>query len=318
MGKIFSFFNQKGGVGKTTSVINIATVLAQHGKKVLVIDLDSQGNATSGVGIEKNENESTAYQLLVENSDPMEGVKKTAVENLSIVPSNAHLAGAEMHLINQENREFILKARISKIENNYDFIFLDCPPSLGLISINALTSSSYIIIPLQCEYYALEGLGQLLNTYQLVKKNLSATLELGGVILTMADVRTNLTQQVIEEVRNYFKDKAFQSVIPRSVKLSEAPSFGKPAVIYDRHNRGSQAYIDLGKEFLMRFGSDGDRQILEAARQEEVVVSATEAVSTEQATSAETPAETTPFVAQETGTSQSAPEAPQAPEQTQA
>lgn len=260
MGKIFSFFNQKGGVGKTTSVINIATVIAGIGKKVLLIDLDSQGNATSGVGIEKNENESTAYQLLVENSDPGASIKKTSIENLWIIPSNAHLAGAEMHLISQEKREYVLSGQLQKIENQYDYIFLDCPPSLGLISINALTASSYIIIPLQCEYYALEGLGQLLNTYQLVKKNLSANLELGGVILTMADVRTNLTQQVIEEVRNYFKEKTFQSVIPRSVKLSEAPSFGKPAVIYDPHNRGSLAYTELGKEFLGRFGSDDDRR----------------------------------------------------------
>lgn len=262
MGKIFSFFNQKGGVGKTTSVINIATVLAGLGKKVLLIDLDSQGNATSGVGIEKNENESTAYQLLVENSEPAASIKKTSIENLWVIPSNAHLAGAEMHLIGQNKREYVLKEQLKKISDDYDFIFLDCPPSLGLISINALTASSYIIIPLQCEYYALEGLGQLLNTYQLVKKNLSAELELGGVILTMADIRTNLTQQVIEEVRNYFKEKAFQSVIPRSVKLSEAPSFGKPAVIYDPHNRGSLAYAALGKEFLIRFGSDDDRSNL--------------------------------------------------------
>ena len=264
MGKIFSFFNQKGGVGKTTSVVNIATVIAGFGKKVLLIDLDSQGNATSGVGIEKNENEFTAYQLLVENADPNTSIKKTSIENLWIIPSNAHLAGAEMHLISREKREFILKEQLKKISNDYDYVFLDCPPSLGLISINALTASGYIIIPLQCEYYALEGLGQLLNTYQLVKKNLSADLELGGVILTMADVRTNLTQQVIEEVRNYFKEKAFESVIPRSVKLSEAPSFGKPAVIYDPHNRGSLAYVELGKEFLARFGSDDDRRSLAA------------------------------------------------------
>lgn len=269
MGKIFSFFNQKGGVGKTTSVINIATVVAGFGKKVLLIDLDSQGNATSGVGIEKNENESTAYQLLVENSDPNASIKKTSIENLSVVASNAHLAGAEMHLINQAKREYVLKEQLKKISDDYDYIFLDCPPSLGLISINALTASSYIIIPLQCEYYALEGLGQLLNTYQLVKKNLSSDIELGGVILTMADVRTNLTQQVIEEVRNYFKEKAFQSVIPRSVKLSEAPSFGKPAVIYDPHNRGSIAYMELGKEFLTRFGSDDDRRGLAEIKQEE-------------------------------------------------
>jgi len=253
MGNVFSFFNQKGGVGKTTSVINIATVLAQTGKKILLIDLDSQGNATSGLGIEKNDNELTAYQLLVENTDADACIKMTAVDNLSIIPSNAHLSGAEMHLINLDKREFILKEKLKKIADLYDYIFLDCPPSLGLVSINALTSSRYIIIPLQCEYYALEGLGQLLNTYQLVKKNLSDSLELGGVVLTMADFRTNLTQQVIEEVKNYFKDKVFATVIPRSVKLSEAPSFGKPAVIYDAHNRGSQSYFALGKEFLERF-----------------------------------------------------------------
>jgi len=290
MGKIFSFFNQKGGVGKTTSVINIATVIADLGKKILLIDLDSQGNATSGVGIEKNENESTAYQLLVENSDPKASIKKTSIENLWIIPSNAHLAGAEMHLISQDRREFILREQLKKISGDYDYIFLDCPPSLGLISINALTSSSYIIIPLQCEYYALEGLGQLLNTYQLVKKNLSSELELGGVILTMADIRTNLTQQVIEEVRNYFKEKTFQSVIPRSVKLSEAPSFGKPAVIYDPHNRGSLAYIELGKEFLMRFGSDDDRRRISAV----------------------VPEATTPVVVEEKQSTEPTPEAAQA------
>ncbi len=277
MGGIFSFFNQKGGVGKTTSVVNTATVLAGLGKKILLIDLDSQGNATSGFGIEKNENELTAYQLLVENSDPSASIKKTFIENLSIIPSNAHLAGAEMHLIGQEKREFVLREQLKKISSEYDYIFLDCPPSLGLISINALTASSYIIIPLQCEYYALEGLGQLLNTYQLVKKNLSADLELGGVILTMADVRTNLTQQVIEEVRNYFKEKVFQSVIPRSVKLSEAPSFGKPAVIYDPQSRGSMAYVELGKEFLARFGSEDDRRNLAMIAQEAVAPVAAEA-----------------------------------------
>ncbi len=256
MGKIISFFNQKGGVGKTTSVINVATVLAQTNKKVLIIDLDSQGNATSGLGIEKAENESTAYQLLVDKLDPLNCIKETSVENLFIIPSNAHLAGAEMHLINQEKREYILKEQLHKIMENYQFILVDCPPALGLTSINALTASAYVVIPLQCEYYALEGLGQLLNTYQLVKKNLNPELELGGVILTMADFRTNLTQQVVEEVQNYFKEKVFQTIIPRSVKLSEAPSFGKPAVIYDAHSRGSQSYVSLGREFLERFSGE--------------------------------------------------------------
>lgn len=257
MGKTFSFFNQKGGVGKTTSAINMAAVLAQLGKKVLLIDLDSQGNATSGIGIEKSETELTAYQLLVENADAEACIKTTPIENLFLIPSNAHLSGAEMHLINLEKREFILREKLQIISEDYDFIFLDCPPSLGLVSINALTASKYIIIPLQCEYYALEGLGQLLNTYQLVKKNLSENLELGGVILTMADFRTNLTQQVVEEVKSYFKDKVFNAVIPRSVKLSEAPSFGKPAVIYDPSSRGSQGYVALGKEFLERFDTPG-------------------------------------------------------------
>lgn len=253
MGIVFSFFNQKGGVGKTTSVINISTVIANKGKRVLVMDLDSQGNATSGFGIEKNDNELTAYQLLVENVDIKSCIKNTVVDNLDIVPSNAHLSGAEMHLINIENREYILKDKIKTIFMEYDYIFLDCPPSLGLVSINALNTSNYILIPLQCEYYALEGLGQLLNTFQLVKKNLSENLELGGVILTMADFRTNLTQQVIEEVKAYFHEKVFTAIIPRSVKLSEAPSFGKPAVLYDAGSRGSQAYIELAQEFLNRF-----------------------------------------------------------------
>jgi chromosome partitioning protein len=293
MGKIFSFFNQKGGVGKTTSVINLATVIAGFGQRVLLIDLDSQGNATSGVGIEKNENESTAYQLLVENHGPETIIKKTPIENLWIIPSNAHLAGAEMHLIGQDKREFVLKEQLKKISENYDYIFLDCPPSLGLISINALTASSYIIIPLQCEYYALEGLGQLLNTYQLVKKNLSPDIELGGVILTMADIRTNLTQQVIEEVRNYFKEKTFQTIIPRSVKLSEAPSFGKPAVIYDPHNRGSVAYMDLGKEFLVRFGSDDDRRNIASIEKENIVTTPEKEIKEEDLASVDEQSQTT-------------------------
>lgn len=259
MGDVFSFFNQKGGVGKTTSVINIATVLAGKGKKVLLIDLDAQGNTTSGIGLDKNNSEFTAYQLLVDNSDPFSAIRETAIENLHAIAANSDLAGAEIQLINQEKREFILKAQLEKVKKDYDFIFLDCPPSLGLISINALTASGYVVIPLQCEYYALEGLVSLLKTYELVKKGLNPDLVIGGVILTMASFQTNLTKQVIDEVREFFKEKVFSSVIPRSVKLSEAPSFGKPAVIYDAHNRGSQAYIELGTEFLKWFGSADDR-----------------------------------------------------------
>ncbi|OQA55410.1 MAG: Sporulation initiation inhibitor protein Soj [Candidatus Omnitrophica bacterium ADurb.Bin277] len=259
MKNTFSFFNQKGGVGKTTSVINVAATLAGKGKKVLIVDLDSQGNSTSGLGLDKNKNEFTAYQLLVDNIDPLVSVKSTDIDNLFVIPSNSDLAGAEIQLINIENREYVLKRQLEKIAEKYDYVFLDCPPSLGLISINALTASSYIIIPLQCEYYALEGLGSLLNTYQLVRKSLNPNLELGGVILTMASFQTNLTKQVIDEVREYFKEKVFTSVIPRSVKVSEAPGFGKPAVIYDPQSRGSQAYVELSHEFLTRFVSDSDR-----------------------------------------------------------
>lgn len=252
MKQIFSFCNQKGGVGKTTTVINLSALLAINGYRVLVIDMDAQANATSGLGVEKPELEFTTYQLLVENSNPMDLVKPTAIDGLFIIPSNADLSGAELDLMNAEQREFKLKSALEKIGNEFDFIFIDCPPSLGLVTVNALTASNYVFIPLQCEYYALEGLGQLLRSYQLVKDNLNPGLEVGGVLLTMADFRTNLTQQVIEEVRTYFKDKAFDTVIPRSVKLSEAPSFGKPAVIYDPSNRGSKAYAEAGSEFLKK------------------------------------------------------------------
>ncbi len=255
MKKVFAFCNQKGGVGKTTSVINIAAALTQKGYKVLIIDLDSQANATSGLGQEKPEIESTSYQLIVENSNVLEIVRQTAFENLSIVPSNMDLSGAELELVSQMRREYKLKDRISEVADKFDFIFLDCPPSLGLISINALTASDYLIIPLQCEYYALEGLSQLINTFQLVKKNLNSGLEIGGVLMTMADSRTNLTQQVIEEVKAYFKEKVFGAIIPRAVKLSEAPSFGKPAVFYDAANRGSKSYFLVADEFEKRFSN---------------------------------------------------------------
>lgn len=258
MSPVFSFCNQKGGVGKTTSVVNLAALLAKEGHKVLIVDMDAQANATSGVGEEKPNIESTTYQLIVEKSDPKNLIKETKVPNLFLIPSNTDLSGAELELIQHQNREFVLKEQLQKISGDYDFIFIDCPPSLGLITINSLAASNYIIIPLQCEYYALEGLGQLLHAYELVRKNLNSDLGIGGVILTMADFRTNLTQQVIEEVRNYFKEKVFTAVIPRSVKLSEAPSFGIPAVLYDPNNRGSIGYREVSKEFIQRFSTKNE------------------------------------------------------------
>ncbi|MSR77382.1 MAG: ParA family protein [Candidatus Omnitrophica bacterium] len=262
MSAIFSFCNQKGGVGKTTSVVNMAALLGKKGFKVLVIDLDPQANATSGLGIEKPAKiESTVYELLVEKSEPAALIVTTEFSNVSLIPSNPDVSSVEMELYQLERREFYLKTRLETLKSKFDFIFLDCPPSLGMISINALVASDYIVIPLQCEYYALEGLGQLINTYQLVKTNLNPQLEIGGVILTMADSRTNLTQQVIEEVRSYFKEKVFNAIIPRSVKLSEAPSFGKPAVFYDPQNRGSKGYVDVVGEFIKKYGNKKTEEI---------------------------------------------------------
>ncbi|MDD5217812.1 MAG: AAA family ATPase [Candidatus Omnitrophica bacterium] len=255
MENIFSFCNQKGGVGKTTSVINIGSYMATMGYKVLILDMDSQANTTSGLGVEKPSIEFTTYQLIVEKVDPRSLVKNTKIENLQLIPSNADLAGAEINLINTERREYQLHDRMESISKEYDFVLIDCPPSLGLTTINCLNASGYIIIPLQCEYYALEGLSQLLHTFQLVQSKLNPSLQIGGVLLTMADLRTNLTQQVIEEVKNYFKEKVFSTVIPRSVKISEAPSFGQPAIVYDPTNRGSKAYCDVGCEFAKRFAS---------------------------------------------------------------
>jgi chromosome partitioning protein len=253
MGMIYSFCNQKGGVGKTTSAVNLAYLTSSKGFNTLLVDMDAQGNATSGVGLDKDEVSSTSYQLLVDNLSVAEVVCDSEFDKLSVVVANSDLSGADLELFQKEEREFILKKVLESAREKYDYIFIDCPPSLGLVTINCLVASDYIIIPLQCEYYALEGLGQLLRTFQLVKENLHADLELGGVILTMADFRTNLTQQVIEEVKSHFNEKVFTNVIPRAVKLSEAPSFGKPAVLYDSQNKASKAYVALGNEFVKRF-----------------------------------------------------------------
>ena len=253
MAKIFAFCNQKGGVGKTTTAVNIATYLAQFGNRVLLVDIDPQGNASSGVGIDKSTLEKTIYDLICTEISHSEVILNTCVTNLNLIPANSHLVGAEIELIEREKREFLLKEALSSLVSDYDFILIDCPPSLGLLTINAMAASEAIIIPLQCEYYSLEGLGQLIQTYQLVKEKLNPQLEIGGIILTMADFRTNLTQQVIEDVKNHFQETVFQIIIPRTVKISEAPSFGKPMAMYDPNSKGAKCYEEVSKEFVKRF-----------------------------------------------------------------
>ena len=227
MGKVISVANQKGGVGKTTTTVNLSTLLAKKGKKVLLIDTDPQGNATSGLGITK-ELELSVYDILVGDTAFDETIQETTIKNLSVCPSNISLAGAEVELVSMMSREQRLKTKLDVIKDRYDYILIDCPPSLGLITLNAFTASDSVLIPVQCEYFALEGLGQLLNTVNLVKKHLNKNLEIEGALLTMYDARTNLSNQVVKEVKKYFEDKVYKTVIPRNVRLSEAPSYGMP------------------------------------------------------------------------------------------
>ncbi len=255
MGKIISIANQKGGVGKTTTSINISTILAKKGKKVLLIDADPQGNATSGIGIEKK-TEKSIYDVIIEETKVEDVVLDTQIKNLRICPSNINLAGAEVELVSMMSREYRLKERLEEIKENYDYIIIDCPPSLGLITLNAFTASDSVLIPVQCEYYALEGLEQLMNTVNLVKKHLNKELELEGAVLTMYDARTNLSNQVVKEVKNYFEDKVYKTVIPRNVRLSEAPSFGMPISIYDPRSKGAKCYDKLVKEILKKNEED--------------------------------------------------------------
>ena len=249
MGKVISVANQKGGVGKTTTTVNLSTILAKKGKKVLLIDADPQGNATSGLGIEK-EVEFSTYDILVNDIELRQAIQKTMIKNLLLCPSNMNLAGAEVELVSMMSREQRLKEKLEEIKDAFDYIFIDCPPSLGLITLNAFTASDSVLIPVQCEYFALEGLGQLLNTVNLVKKHLNKTIMIEGALLTMYDIRTNLSNQVVKKVKKYFNDKVYKTVIPRNVRLSEAPSYGMPITEYDPRSKGAKAYTKFAKEFL--------------------------------------------------------------------
>ena len=249
MGKIIAVANQKGGVGKTTTTVNLSAILAKKGKKVILIDADPQGNATSGLGVDKD-NVKSLYDVLV-NEEPIEEIlEDTSIKNLKVCPSNINLAGAEVELVSLMSREYRLKEQLDMAKDNYDFILIDCPPSLGLITLNAFTAADSVLIPVQCEYYALEGLGQLLNTINLVKKHLNKNIQIEGALLTMYDIRTNLSNQVVKEVKKYFEDKVYKTVIPRNVRLSEAPSYGLPITEYDPRSKGAKSYEKFAKEFL--------------------------------------------------------------------
>jgi len=251
--KTICIFNQKGGVGKTTTNINLCSYLAMEGKKILTIDIDPQGNTTSGLGFDKKKIKFSTYDLLISDISIRDTIIECElVNNLYLVPSTIELAGAEVELISSNNRENILKEKLKEIEGEFDYIFIDCPPSLGILTINALTAATNVLIPIQCEFYALEGVGQLVNTIQLIKKSLNKKLEIEGIILSMYDNRTKLCNEVVKEVKKYFNDKVYATRVPRNVRLAEAPSFGLPIMLYDDKCKGAEAYKDLADEFLDR------------------------------------------------------------------
>ncbi len=252
MGKIISIVNQKGGVGKTTTAVNLAAGVGIAGKKVLLVDADPQGNSTSGFGISKKSVKASTYELLVGMAKTENAIIKTEFKNVDIIPASMNLAAAEIDLIEMENREARLKMVLSVVREKYDYIFIDCPPSLGLITIDALVASDTVLVPIQCEYFALEGLSQLMSTVRQIKRLYNATLEIEGIVLTMYDARLNLTNQVVGEIKKFFADKLYKTAIPRGVRLSEAPSYGMPIQYYDKRSKGSAAYNDLAKEFLKK------------------------------------------------------------------
>lgn len=250
MGKVIAIANQKGGVAKTTTAVNLSACLAASGKKVLLVDVDPQGNASSGLGVDKEKLDHCIYDVLI-NDLPVKSVMLPAeIEGLDVVPATIQLAGAEIELVTVISRESKLQKALQKVSEEYDFVILDCPPSLGLLTLNALTAADSLIIPIQCEYYALEGLGQLMNTIALVQKHLNPRLQIEGVLLTMFDARTNLSIQVVDEVKNHFRDKVYHTIIPRNVRLSEAPSHGQPIILYDPKSKGAEMYYDFAKEVI--------------------------------------------------------------------